>query len=121
MNTFFIAILSIGLSVAAQFSLKAGMSSSAVRDILEQAFTFRTIVGVLSEKFVVGGFLLYGLGAVVWLAVLSKWDVSRAYPLVGLGFVFTLGVGIIAGEHVTMARVIGVGLICGGVYLVARS
>ena len=73
------------------------------------------------DKYVLGGFLLYGLGAVVWLAVLSKWDVSKAYPLVGLGFVFTVGIGFLIGEQVTTPRVIGVLLICSGVFLVGRS
>jgi multidrug transporter EmrE-like cation transporter len=121
MNTLVIAILSIMLSVAAQFSLKAGMSSAEVREILTQPFALRTISAVLTNVFVLGGFLLYGLGAVVWLGVLSKWDVSKAYPLVGLGFVFTVAIGVMAGEQVTLPRVIGVALICIGVFLVSRS
>ena len=121
MNTLVIAILSITLSVVAQFSLKAGMSSAAVKAILAQPFTLRTVFTVLTDKFVLGGFLLYGLGAVVWLGVLSKWDVSKAYPLVGLGFIFTVAIGFMVGEHVSLPRVIGVTLICAGVFLVARS
>jgi drug/metabolite transporter (DMT)-like permease len=121
MNTFVIAILSIALSVVAQFSLKAGMSSAAVKAILAQPFTLHTVFTVLTDKFVLGGFLMYGLGAVVWLGVLSKWDVSKAYPLVGLGFAFTMAIGILAGEHVTLPRVIGIALICAGVFLVGRS
>jgi multidrug transporter EmrE-like cation transporter len=121
MNTLFIAILSIALSVAAQFSLKAGMSGAVVQEVLMQAFTFRTVVTVLTDKFVLGGFLLYGLGAVVWLGVLSKWDVSKAYPLVGLGFAFTVAIGLMAGEQVTLLRLTGVSLICAGVFLVSQS
>lgn len=121
MNTLVIAILSIALSVAAQFSLKAGMSSTVVQEILVQPFTLRTLITVLTDKFVLGGFLLYGLGAIVWLGVLSKWDVSKAYPLVGLGFTFTVGIGFLVGEHVTILRVIGVALICAGVFIVGRS
>jgi multidrug transporter EmrE-like cation transporter len=121
MNTFVIAILSIGLSVAAQFSLKAGMSGEEMKEILARPFTLYTAFTVLADKFVLSGFFLYGLGAVVWLGVLSKWDVSKAYPLVGLGFAFTVAIGFIAGEHVTIPRMIGVTLICAGVFLVGRS
>lgn len=46
---------------------------------------------------------------------------SKAYPLVGLGFVFTVLVGYLLGEQVTLPRVIGVALICAGVFLVGRS
>lgn len=121
MNTLFIAIVSIALSVAAQFSLKAGMSSEGVREVLAQPHTLRTLLSVLTDKYVLGGFVLYGLGAVVWLGVLSKWDVSKAYPLVGLGFVFTVAIGFMVGEQVTAARIIGTLLICIGVLMVSQS
>ena len=121
MNTLTIAILSIALSVAAQFSLKAGMSSAAMKAILAEPFTIRTAFSVFTDKFVLVGFLLYGLGAIVWLGVLSKWDVSKAYPLVGLGFIFTVAIGFMVGEHVTLPRAIGVALICAGVFFVGSS
>lgn len=121
MKTPLIALFSIALSVAAQFSLKAGMSSEAAKDILSQPSSLRTLLLVLTEKYVLLGFLLYGLGAIVWLGVLAKWDVSKAYPIVGLGFVFTVGIGFMVGEQVTISRVIGVALICAGVFLVGRS
>jgi multidrug transporter EmrE-like cation transporter len=120
-KTLLVAITSIGLSVAAQFSLKAGMSGEEMRAALAQPFSFRTLSNLIADKYVVGGFLLYGLSAVVWLWVLSKWDVSKAYPLVGLGFVVTVAVGSLMGEHVTFSRVLGVALICAGVVLVGRS
>jgi multidrug transporter EmrE-like cation transporter len=120
-KTLLIAIISIALSVAAQFSLKAGMSSDGVRATLAQSYSLKMLFDVLTDKYVFGGFLLYGLGAVVWLGVLSKWDVSKAYPLVGMGFVFTVAIGFLVGEQVTISRVIGVTLICVGVFLVGRS
>jgi len=121
MKTTIIAILSIVLSVAAQFSLKAGMSSAGIKAVLARPFTFSSAVSVFSNKYVLGGFMLYGLGAVVWLLVLSKWDVSKAYPLVGLGFIFTVAIGFMVGEQITSSRVLGVALICAGVILVGRS
>ena len=57
MNTLFIAILSIALSVAAQFSLKTGMSGAQVKEALAQPFTLQTVVAVLTDKFIFGGFL----------------------------------------------------------------
>ena len=121
MKTFIIAIVSIAFSVAAQFSLKAGMSSEGIKAILARPFTFNSALSVFMNKYVLGGFLLYGLGAVVWLLVLTKWDVSKAYPLVGLGFIFTVAIGFMVGEQVTGSRVVGVALICAGVVLVGRS
>ncbi|WP_367849297.1 hypothetical protein [Rhodoferax sp. WC2427] len=121
MSTLAIALSSIVLSVLAQFALKAGMSSSDVREVMAQPLALRTLAVVLSNKLVLSGFFLYGLGAVIWLGVLSKWDVSKAYPLVGLGFALTVLIGLLAGEHVTPMRGTGVALICAGVWIVSRS
>lgn len=115
------ALVSILLSVGAQFTLKAGMSSDSVRLALAQPLALRSAWDILSNGLVIYGFALYALGAVVWLVVLAQWDVSKAYPLVGLGFVFTLVVGLMQGEQIGVARAAGVLLIVLGVFLVSRS
>lgn len=119
--TFFIAFLSICLSVAAQFSLKAGMASPSVKAAMAAPLSLTTFSTVFLNLHVVLGFVLYGLGAVIWLSVLSKWEVSKAYPMVGLGFLLTLIVGAMLGEQVGAYRVLGTVLICGGVILIART
>ncbi len=121
MKIFWLACLSIAISVAAQFALKAGMSSAAVKAALQGPLDGRALWVTLTRPEVLLGFALYGLGAVVWLAVLARWDVSKAYPLVGLGFVASLAVGSLLGEQVGAVRAAGVLLICLGVALVARS
>ena len=121
MHVIFIALASIALSVAAQFTLKAGMSSAAVKSALEQPLSIATAFDVLTNRFVFAGFALYGIGAVVWLGVLARWDVSKAYPLVGVGFGLTAVVGALMGEQLTLTRVLGITLICAGVLLVGRS
>lgn len=104
-----VALCSIALSVAAQFALKAGMATRPQG------------VAILLQPWVLAGFALYGLGALVWLTVLARWDVSKAYPLVGLGFVATAAIGWAAGEQLSPLRIAGVLLICLGVACVARS
>lgn len=121
MNIFLIAIASVAISVMAQFSLKMGMSSPAIREALSTAGGAHSAMAVATNKFVLLGFLLYGIGALVWLAVLSKWEVSKAYPLVGLGFVFTLLIGFSLGEQVSMPRAFGAVLICAGVFVVSKT
>jgi multidrug transporter EmrE-like cation transporter len=121
MNTFAIAVISIGLSVAAQFLLKVGMSADGAKALVGHPFSLRGVVVALTNGFVLGGLLLYALSAISWLSVLSKWDVSKAYPLVGLGFVLTVPIGMLAGEDVTAVRSIGVALICAGVWIVAKT
>lgn len=121
MKTVVLAVVSIILSVAAQFSLKLGVSKNLGKTALTQPTAFRSIFEQLANTYVLTGLLLYGLSAVVWLGVLSKWNVSKAYPLVGLGFVLTAGVDFLSGEVITLNRIAGISLICAGVYMVARS
>lgn len=121
MHPFVLALVSVAMSVAAQFSLKAGMSQASTQAALAGGMTPQGMWTVLTQPYVAGGFVLYGLGALVWLSVLSAWDVSKAYPLVGMGFAFTALIGFLLGEQVSLARLTGVALVCAGVVLVARS
>lgn len=117
-----LAVLSIAMSVAAQFLLKAGMSSASVQHALQAKLpAWQAALAVMGNVQIIGGFSLYALGAVVWLAVLSRWDVSKAYPMVGLGFVATAFIGWWLGEAVTPSRLAGIAMISVGVVLVARS
>lgn len=116
MNPLPVALCSIALSVAAQFALKAGMAGAAARTDGASA-----LPGLLLDRYVMLGFALYGLGALVWLSVLARWDVSKAYPLVGLGFALTVAIGWLRGEEVSMLRLAGVGLVCAGVACIGRS
>lgn len=115
------ALLSIGMSVAAQFLLKLGMSSAAVKSGMAQPLSLSLAGTLVTQPYLLGGFALYGLGAVVWLSVLSSWEVSKAYPLVGAGFALTALLGLVAGEQLSVLRLAGIGLICAGVWMVARS
>lgn len=121
MNTFFIACASIAFSVAAQFMLKSGMVHARAAAAGAHLTSWDNLLAVVAQPAVWAGFALYGAGAIVWLRVLADWDVSRAYPLVGLGFVATAGIGVVMGEAVSLQRLAGVALICAGVYLVGRS
>lgn len=66
--------------------------------------------------------MAYGLSVVVWIVGLSRVPVSQAYPLLSLGYVLNIGLAWwLFGEMPNAQRVIGVGVIIGGVVLVARS
>lgn len=121
MKTYLLALGSISISVLAQFTLKLGMSSHAVRSLAGRRPDLTLLMTVMTEPYVVLGFLLYGMGAVVWLAVLSEWDVSKAYPLVGAGFALSAFAGYMLGEQISLLRIIGICLICSGVWVVART
>lgn len=126
MHPFVAAVISIALSVSAQFVLKSGMrrlgrvgATAGTRAM--GGMSPGGLWAAVTEPRLALGFLLYGLSAILWLSVLAKWDVSKAYPLVGAGFLAALVVGMIDGESVSLPRAVGVAFIGLGVLLVGRS
>lgn len=74
------------------------------------------------QPYVIGGLALYAIGAVVWLFVLARVDLSLAYPFVGLGFIVTLVLShLLLGEAVAVTRIAGTLMIAVGCVLVAHS
>jgi drug/metabolite transporter (DMT)-like permease len=68
------------------------------------------------------GLLIYGLSAVCWLWVLARAQLSLAYPILSLTFPIVLGLSAaFFAETITPLRWVGVGVIVGGVSLLART
>jgi len=110
-----LAVFCVLLSSAAQLVMKRGMAAGAAGTDVAG-----TYLHALSSPLVWLGLALYGASAVLWLWVLSRLDVSLAYPLVSLGFVVTLALGITwLGEPFSWTRLAGCGLIVAGVWLLA--
>lgn len=109
-------LLSVILGVMGQFFFKAGMSHvGAVRFNIEIIRYF-----FIPQVFL--GLVCYVLSTASWLAVLSKSDISFAYPMLSLGYILVVLVGLLFfKEKVTFLRFAGVLLICGGVFLTLRS
>lgn len=114
-------LVDVALNVTGQLSLKYGMSK-----IGNFALSLNTLPPVFLQAainpYVLLGLVCYGLGFLVWLIVLAKAEVSWAYPLISLGYVFTaLLARPLIGEAVSLTRLAGILIICAGVFLVARS
>lgn len=117
-----LTLFSVMLSAVAQIALKAGMSAPQVLRAIAGDDYIEKIVVVATSPFVITGLGLYVLGALVWLSVLAKVDVSLAYPFVGLGFLITAGfAALFLGETITLPRLIGTGMIAAGIVLVAHG
>lgn len=121
LSILFLIFLSVSLSVAAQLLLKAGMSSDAVKQVLGTN-AFDSILAIFTNIHVLGGLFAYVASAGFWLIVLSKMDVSKAYPFVGLGFVLTmLFAYFFLNEPLTLVKVAGTLMVAFGVVLIATS
>jgi drug/metabolite transporter (DMT)-like permease len=61
------------------------------------------------------GFFLYTIGAILWLYVLSKFELSKAYPFASLGYIFSTGIGyLLLHESMSIYRLLGIGFIITG-------
>lgn len=116
-------LTSVAISAFAQIALKAGMASPAIqRAIAGGGSKVGMIFEIALNPFVALGLFLYFSSAAVWLLVLSKVQVSFAYPFVALGFVLTALLGrLFFHDTFSVAKIIGTLLIVGGVIVMARS
>ncbi len=114
-------LLDVALNVVGQLFLKYGMSQFGNFSLSLTALP-PVFLKAATNLHVILGLFCYGLGFLVWLIVLAKADVSYAYPLISLGYVFTAILAwVLIGEAVTLTRMTGILVICLGVFLVARS
>jgi drug/metabolite transporter (DMT)-like permease len=120
--TFALLLASVLLSAAAQLLLKVGMSAVPVREALASRQVMGLLMAVGLSPGVIGGLVAYGASAAVWLLVLTRVDVSQAYPCVALAFVATMaGAHVFLGEPLGTWRIAGAAIIILGVIIVARS
>lgn len=121
-SIFALILASVTMSAFAQVALKSGMSSLQIVNALTDGRPLPIAFEIATNPWIVGGLTLYLFGAVIWLFILAKVEVSQAYPFVGLGFVITLVLGkVLMGDDVTSVRVVGTILVAGGVALIART
>jgi drug/metabolite transporter (DMT)-like permease len=115
-------VLSVTITAFAQLMLKAGMSGAAVQRAIAAGPGLRMFLTIALDPLVMGGLAIYFFAAGLWLFVLSKVEVSMAYPFLALGFVLVAVFGrLVFHETLSPARIAGTLLICGGVALIARS
>jgi multidrug transporter EmrE-like cation transporter len=121
MALFLLIILSISMNTAAQLLLRKGMLN-----IGHFEFVFANIGPIFSKivtnYFIIGGIATYVFSVTTWLLVLSRAEVSYAYPITSLGYILTALAGyFLLNESLTPLRIIGILIIMLGVILVARS
>ncbi len=70
---------------------------------------------------VIGGLLIYGIGTVLWIAAISRSNVSYLYPLASLNYVLIALCGhFLLHEPLLTGRWIGIGIMAAGIVLLAR-
>ncbi len=122
MNKYIPLILAgVLLNAVAQIVIKKGMM-----DIGSFEFSFQNVLPIglkiIQCPYIIFGILFYVASLGIWLMVLSRVDVSYAYPMLSVGYIVAALFGkYFFGEPVGLVRWAGIIVICIGVYLITRS
>ena len=114
-------LVTVTFNVAGQYLMKRGMMT--VGEISgDMSLLVGSLAKAFSNPFVIAGVGAYAAGSIFWLILLSRVDLSYAYPALSLGYVVvTLVSAFFLGEQVSGMRWAGVFVICIGVALLSRS
>jgi multidrug transporter EmrE-like cation transporter len=119
--TFSLVLAGVLLNAAAQLLLKAGTNR-----VGEFAFSLDNVVPIgarlIANPPILAGLACYVVSVVVWVLALSRVPVSVAYPMLSLGYVVNaFAAYLLFGESLAVQKMVGIGFIIVGVFLVARS
>jgi multidrug transporter EmrE-like cation transporter len=120
MKNILLILLSVSLNAAAQILMRWGMLR--VGEVSLGASLVTALPRMIGNIFLWLAMASYGVSIITWMIVLSRVEVSFAYAFLSLGFVLVTVIGyFFFYEHVTPIRVMGIALICAGVFFVSRS
>lgn len=116
-----IAIVSVSLNALAQVALRKTMLAvGALPSSAAGLVGFAASIGL--NAWFIAGMTCYAVSIALWMLVLSKTEVSLAYPLLSIGYIIAAVIGYYyLGEAVTITRLAGIALICGGIVVIAQS
>jgi uncharacterized membrane protein len=122
MNPLTLVLVAALFGAGGQLSLKLGMNQVGRIGANSLAQPGEVAVRILTTPLVIGGLGLYVLGAALWMAILSREQLSFAYPLLAIGYAVTpMLAWLVLGESMNLTRWVGIGTICLGVLVTSRS
>ena len=117
----FLIAICVLTSVAGQLSMKQGLQRIGL-EAMTKGSALAILIRAVQAPQVLLGLALYVVGAASWLLVLSRAQLSYAYPLLGsIHILIVAGSAVFLSESVPLVRYVGATLIALGIWLVASS
>lgn len=117
MSNLFWLLFSIVLGALGQVFLKVASMSVKDREPITQFY-----LALAMNYNLWLGFACYGVSFMIWMRMLTRFDLSYARPLVGLGYIITAVLAVLLlGEKVTPLRWLGILLTVAGVLILNVS
>jgi drug/metabolite transporter (DMT)-like permease len=118
LKSLFLIVLTVIINTTGQFMVKTGVNRVGAVSLTD----IHAIMRALSSTLVLGGFVVYFISALVWISILSKSELSWAFPMLSLSYVLTALLSpALLHEGFSAQRLIGTFVICLGVFLVYRT
>ncbi|WP_088187779.1 EamA family transporter [Desulfosporosinus sp. FKA] len=108
-----VALGSIMLGATGQFLFRLGMLTYGKVTVTG---IWRQLGAIIFTPAIFLGFMCFGLSSFLWLVVISRWELSYAYPLVALGYVIAIFYGtLVLHENLSFPKIMGSILILAGI------
>jgi drug/metabolite transporter (DMT)-like permease len=107
--------------VTAQSLWKVGLGRIGVIDVGGSPL-LPQLVKLLKSWRILAGIGIFGISSLLWFDLLSRMELSLLYPMVSFVYVIAFFVGWFwLGETPSWSRLLGIVVICGGIYLTSRT
>ncbi len=118
---FALVMTGVLLNAIAQLALKASVSDTGIIN-LDMHSLLASAGSLATNLWLWLGLICYAVSVVVWILALSRVDVSIAYPMLSVGYILNaVAASYLFDEPLGIGKVVGIGVIIVGVYILARS
>jgi drug/metabolite transporter (DMT)-like permease len=118
---FILTIIVTFLLAVAQVLVKLGMNEVGGLNISTKTF-LSDFIPIISSHYLWMGGITIVVSSILWMKVLSRVELSVAYPLISISYIFgILAAKYIFGETIPISRWFGVGVIGIGIFLIMRG
>lgn len=118
---FALVMTGVLLNAIAQLALKASVSDTGIINLDMQSL-LSSAGSLATNVWLWIGLVCYAISVVVWILALSRVDVSIAYPMLSIGYIVNaVAASQLFNEPMGIGKIIGIGIIMLGVYVLARS
>lgn len=116
-----IFLISILTTIAGQILLKKATAVQTVS--FDPSRLFSSLVTFASNPYLIGWILSSGISATLWIVVLSRFELSFAFPVsTSLSYILILVLSWwFFGEQLSLIRWLGIGLMCIGIFMASQS
>ncbi len=114
-------LLSVLTTIAGQLLLKKATSSQRLS--FDMSNLFPSLLALATNPFLLAWVLFAGISAALWIYVLSRFELSFAFPIsTTLSYILILVLSWwLFGEQMSIMRWIGIGLMCAGIFMTYQS